>query len=201
MEENDLQNLASNISILLENVDRINLNIKSSNKFNLTMYKEQLNSIVDILLEYFKKGIIKEINVITDTLYIKKMDNCEFGENNFALGPNGKIYICPAFYFEDKNSFIGSLEEGINLKDENLFKFKNAPICKNCDNYQCNRCVFFNRKYTNEFNIPSSLQCRISSIERNASILFREKALKKILILEPLESLIGYLMKTLLQLL
>ncbi|EQB3123237.1 CXXX repeat peptide maturase, partial [Clostridium botulinum] len=131
------------------------------------------------LLEYFKKGIIKEINVITDTLYIKKMDNCEFGENNFALGPNGKIYICPAFYFEDKNSFIGSLEEGINLKDENLFKFKNAPICKNCDNYQCNRCVFFNRKYTNEFNIPSSLQCRISSIERNASILFREKALKK----------------------
>ncbi|MCS4468998.1 hypothetical protein JTS96_12835 [Clostridium botulinum] len=72
MEENDLQNLASNISILLENVDRINLNIKSSNKFNLTMYKEQLNSIVDILLEYFKKGIIKEINVITDTLYIKK---------------------------------------------------------------------------------------------------------------------------------
>ncbi|EKO1913383.1 radical SAM peptide maturase, CXXX-repeat target family [Clostridium botulinum] len=179
VEENDLQNLASNISILLENVDRINLNIKYSNKFNLTMYKEQLNSIVDILLEYFKKGIIKEINVITDTLYIKKMDNCEFGENNFALGPNGKIYICPAFYFEDKNSFIGSLEEGINLKDENLFKFKNAPICKNCDNYQCNRCVFFNRKYTNEFNIPSSLQCRISSIERNASILFREKALKK----------------------
>lgn len=57
MEENDLQNLASNISILLENVDRINLNIKSSNKFNLTMYKEQLNSIVDILLEYFKKEL------------------------------------------------------------------------------------------------------------------------------------------------
>ncbi|MCS4464966.1 hypothetical protein JTT01_16565 [Clostridium botulinum] len=57
VEENDLQNLASNISILLENVDRINLNIKSSNKFNLTMYKEQLNSIVDILLEYFKKEL------------------------------------------------------------------------------------------------------------------------------------------------
>ena len=44
-----------------------------------------------------------------------------------------------------------------------------APLCKECDAYQCMRCVYLNKVLTREVNIPSHEQCVMAHIERNAS--------------------------------
>ena len=56
-----------------------------------------------------------------------------------------------------------------------LLELKYSPICRICDAYQCKRCVFLNKKLTSEINTPSSRQCRLSHIEREASRLFLQK--------------------------
>ncbi|HBC30313.1 MAG TPA: CXXX repeat peptide maturase [Clostridiales bacterium] len=174
--ENNIINLAESIKKLLTNSSRININLKIFNKtFDLDLYEGQLKRVVDIILQYKRNGKTKEINRITDRLYLDRMDNCEFGNYNFAVAPNGKFYICPAFYFNEPESDIGSLDEGITLIDKDIFKLHKSAYCSQCDSFQCNRCIYLNKKFTNEFNTPSSLQCKISHLERKMSLLLLEK--------------------------
>lgn len=64
---------------------------------------------------------------------------------------------------------IGSLATGVDIKNAQLYKLSHAPICRNCDAYQCRRCVWLNRKTTYEINTPSREQCVVAHMERNAS--------------------------------
>lgn len=174
VDESDILNLATQIEKLLKIMSRININLRiSSKEFNFENYKEELQRLVKMLVDYYKEGQIKEINVITDRLFLDRMESCEFGNYNFAVSPEGKIYICPAFYFNDPHSYIGSLDEGINI-NTHIFKLNNSPYCTRCDAYHCNRCIYLNKAFTNEFNIPSSLQCKISHLEREMSLLLLE---------------------------
>lgn len=68
-----------------------------------------------------------------------------------------------------KGYSIGSLEDGLDIKNPQLYKLDHAPICRKCDAYQCRRCVWINRKTTLEVNTPSREQCIIAHLERNAS--------------------------------
>ena len=61
------------------------------------------------------------------------------------------------------------MEEGLDIKNPQLYKLDHAPICRNCDAYQCKRCVWLNRKTTLEVNTPSHEQCVVAHLERNAS--------------------------------
>jgi len=175
LDESHIFDLAKDVKQLLPDNSRININLYiSSNEFNLEAYEEQLRQIIDLLVPYYKTGQIKEVNVLTDRIFLNKMDNCEAGNYNYAVAPNGKIYICPAFYFADPNSAVGSLGEGISV-NRALFELKNAPYCSQCDAFHCSRCVFLNKTRTNEFNIPSSLQCKKSHLERKMSLLLADK--------------------------
>jgi len=128
------------------------------------------------------------------------MCNCDAGNESFALAPNGKIYICPAFYFDNPENNIGDLDSGINIKNEYLLDFEFAPICKECDAYHCNRCKFLNKKLTDEINTPSKNQCLISHIERNCTqklqrvlinkgLISMDNTIKSITYLDPLEKI------------
>ncbi|MEG1313489.1 MAG: radical SAM protein, partial [Bacilli bacterium] len=86
-------------------------------------------------------------------------------------------------------------------KFEKLMKIQNSPICKYCDAYQCNACKFLNKKLTEEYNIPSKIQCEISILERNKSKKLQSNLIMKGLIankniindidyLDPIENLI-----------
>ena len=95
---------------------------------------------------------------------------------NITLAPDGKFYVCPAFYqsdsktsIEDKAPSIGDLQNGLDIKNPQLYKLSHAPLCRNCDAYQCKRCVWLNRKTTLEVNIPSREQCVMAHVERNVS--------------------------------
>ncbi len=44
------------------------------------------------------EGSFKEINLLTDILFLDKHDNCQAGENTFVLSPSGKyILVVPPF--------------------------------------------------------------------------------------------------------
>ena len=98
-----------------------------------------------------------------------KMNNCGAGDTSITLAPNGKLYICPAFYYDDVNSFVGDLEKGADIRNKQLYRLEHAPICRHCDAWQCKRCIWLNRKTTHEVNTPSHEQCVVAHLERDVS--------------------------------
>lgn len=131
-------------------------------------YKKKLSEISDCLLEEYKIGKSPLTNILTDRMMISGMNNCNAGVETITLAPDGKFYICPAFYLEGGES-IGDLKHGVDIKNQNLLKLEYAPICRVCDAYQCKRCVWLNKELTLELNTPSREQCIMAHLERNES--------------------------------
>ena len=100
---------------------------------------------------------------------LASMNNCGAGYNCITLAPNGKFYVCPAFYYEEPEDSVGDLSSGIDIKNKQLYKLDFAPICRKCDAWHCRRCIWLNQKTTFEVNTPSHEQCVMAHLERNAS--------------------------------
>ena len=64
---------------------------------------------------------------------------------------------------------VGDLENGIAIPNPQLLKLDHAPLCRICDAYHCNRCIWLNQKLTWDNNTPSHQQCVLAHLERNAS--------------------------------
>lgn len=151
---------------------RINIKLKEIDEWNqetIDNYKIQLDKLIDIIEETYLDSRPIEINVLTDRLNYNKHCSCTAGTKTYTLAPNGRFYICPAFYFDNPEQSVGDLESGISNVYERLMKIDNAPICKQCDAYQCSICKYLNKKKTEEYNIPSKIQCIISNCEKNKS--------------------------------
>lgn len=170
---NNVQHLFELTEELSSTVDRINFVLEDIIDWkdqDLHQYKIQLEKLVAYIAEKYKQEREIEINVLTDIWNLKSMRNCDAGTDSFSLAPNGRIYLCPAFYFDDPDSHIGDIQNGINIRNPQLLQLENAPICSICDVYNCNRCKYLNKKMTNEINTPSKIQCVISHIEREKSL-------------------------------
>lgn len=165
---------------------RINLCITDVEQFadeQIEAYKQVLDEWSTDLLNYFKQGLSPQFNLLTDRMMLEKMHNCEAGVSNITLAPNGKFYLCPAFYYDERmqvfnqlnhyhpssDKSVGDLENGLNIPNPQLLKLDYAPLCRNCDAYQCRRCLWLNRKLTWDLNTPSHQQCVMAHLERNAS--------------------------------
>ncbi len=165
IEADDVNNISKYVSNIIMYFTRINLKYELLDANRLSMYEEQLDNIIEILKkQYNRNEIVTEINVVTDRLYLDKMINCFAGEKNLSLSPEGFYYCCPAFYYEDKNKY--NLELEMNKNSIKMTKYENAYLCHECDAYQCERCIYQNKKNTLEYNIPSELQCKKSHLER-----------------------------------
>ena len=159
------------LSYLFDKADKINVVIKdiiNHSDDELARYCETLGKLSDILKIQYAKGSSVQFNLITDRMMLSTMNNCNAGYENITLAPNGKFYVCPAFYYEDLFS-IGSLTDGLDIKNQQLYRLDHAPLCRNCDAYQCKRCIWLNQKTTLEVNTPSHEQCVAAHHERNAS--------------------------------
>lgn len=157
---------------MLTKTPRLNIvitNIESFTHGDFVQYKSLLEKLSKSIKELYAEGKSPQLNLLTDRMMLKEMNNCGAGDTCITLAPNGKFYICPAFYFEDENDFIGDLEHGLDIKNQQLYKKEFAPICHHCDAYQCKRCVWMNRKTTLEVNTPSHEQCVVAHLERNVS--------------------------------
>jgi len=158
---------------------KISIVLTDINKFkeqDFVKYHRVMNDLVDATLECLKKGINVQLNTITDRLVLTEMNNCNAGVECITVAPNGKFYLCPAFYYESQDNSVGDPQNGLEIKNSQLLKLQYAPLCRRCDAYQCRRCVWLNRYTTLELNTPSHEQCVVSHIERNASRDLMQKA-------------------------
>ena len=157
---------------LLDKTPRLNIVITDLEAFkeaDCTLYKAFLTDVAKTIEQMYVDGKTPQFNVLTDRMMLSQMNNCGAGETNITLAPNGKFYVCPAFYYEDEADCIGDLEHGLDIKNKQLYRLDHAPICSHCDAWQCKRCIWLNRKTTLEVNTPSHEQCVMAHIERNAS--------------------------------
>lgn len=171
---------------VLSKVSRLNVvltDIETFGEQDFKKYEEILTSLSSIVEQMFVDGKSPQLNLLTDRMALAEMNNCNAGENNITLAPDGKFYVCPAFYnlptidgYErtmgdicNKGYNIGNIYDGLDIKNPQLYKLAYAPICRNCDAYQCKRCIWLNRKTTCEVNTPSHEQCVVAHLERNAS--------------------------------
>lgn len=156
----------------LENVPRLNIVLTDVETFtdkDFEEYKAFLERLSERVEQLYVEGKTPQLNLLTDRMMLTKMNNCGAGDTCITLTPNGKFYVCPAFYYEDEADSIGDLEHGLDIKNKQLYRLDHAPICSHCDAWQCKRCVWLNRKTTLEVNTPSHEQCVLAHLERNAS--------------------------------
>ena len=162
------------ILTLLRRAKRLNIVLMDVETFtddDFTSYKETLRTLAKDVEQMYVDGCSPQLNILTDRMMLDKMNNCGAGDTNITLAPDGRFYVCPAFY-QSKNGYdVGGLEEGLDIKNAQLYKLDHAPLCRRCDAYQCRRCVWMNRNTTLEVNTPSHEQCVLAHLERNAARL------------------------------
>lgn len=177
------RNIVKDIFSMIARLNVVITDIETITESDFDIYKECLEEWSLELARLYACGSFPQFNLLTDRMMLDKMNNCGAGVTNITLAPNGKFYICPAFYHDgecsgkevslgevcDKGYSVGNLAEGLDIKNPQLYKLDYAPLCRICDAYQCKRCVWLNRKMTYEVNMPSHEQCVLSHIERNAS--------------------------------
>ncbi len=152
----------SHISLVIKDIETIR-------ESDLSEYETLINNVETIIADSIIKGKSIRMSNITDRLTLSKMNNCNAGWRSITLAPNGHFYICPSFYYYDPKDSVGNIEDGITIKNHHLYKLSYAPICSLCDCYQCKRCIWLNKRLTNEVNTPSHQQCVLSHYERNGS--------------------------------
>lgn len=173
-----IEDLISNSSLLLDVLNqkvRVNISLTDIDSASFEQISKYRSWLIDFSKDDCKKismelGQLPQLNILTDRLYLKTMHNCNAGVETITIAPDGMIYICPAFY-HDRSESVGRSSDNIIFCNE-LLKLDRAPICRICDAWHCNRCVWSNRNSTHELNTPGKRQCLISHAEREASRLF-----------------------------
>ena len=163
------ENNAYRINVILQDV----WNFKES---DVLEYTNQLKNVADFIFKSDRHLIVNLLNGFRK--FESKPLGCECGINTFSVAPNGKLYTCPAFYFEDENRYcIGDVINGFSTFDKNKeIQIDNFIECNQCKNLGCNRCIYINKKMTNEYKISPDIQCRLSTINHQLG----EELIKKL---------------------
>ena len=182
---------------LADNIEKVKLLINKAARVNVVLtytetftddeaddYSRMLDALADHIVELYTQGRCPQLNLLTDRLMIGKMNNCGAGDTNVTLAPDGRFYLCPAFYegchaflrdtqkmlqYKNELPLIGDLESGLKIENQQLLRLDHAPICRVCDAFHCRRCLWMNDLMTGDVNTPSHQQCVVSHLERNAS--------------------------------
>lgn len=173
------------IAALLPQVERLNICLTDIAAFRDEQaedYKKALETLNAVLVNLYKKENPTQVNMLTDRLVLTEMHNCEAGIGNITVAPNGKFYLCPAFYYDeqmgisnrmnhstkDASRSVGDLDSGLQIANKQLLELDHAPLCRKCDAYHCHRCIWLNDRLTMDANTPSHQQCVLAHLERNA---------------------------------
>lgn len=160
------------IGEILDKVTRLNVVITDIETFtedDFMVYKSLLSNLAERVEQIYVSGKSPQLNLLTDRIMLEKMNNCGAGDTSVTLAPDGKFYVCPAFYLSADGYTIGDLVNGLEIKNSQLYRLDHAPLCRRCDAWQCKRCIWMNRKTTLEVNTPNHEQCVVAHLERNAS--------------------------------
>ena len=170
---------ADTIGEALRKVQRLNVVITDVETFadsDLKPYGDLLDRWAAVLREEYLKGRTPQFNLLTDRMMLTKPNHCNAGVENITLAPNGRYYLCPAFYYTDPGASI----DPEAIPTQQLLRLDHAPLCRHCDAFHCRRCVWLNQCTTLDVNTPSHEQCAVAHTERNAArrllASIREKA-------------------------
>jgi CXXX repeat peptide maturase len=173
LKRSDLKRLAEILQSLSGKFKRLNLSLLDIEEFqndDLMEYESQLEQIEKHAVEAYQHGQTVQMSFMTDRLLLKNMNNCDAGITHLTAGLDGRLYLCPGFYYQDAvNNAVGDMQHEVEISNEQLLELGSAPICSSCDAYHCKRCVYLNKKTTGEVNTPSHQQCVVSHLERNLS--------------------------------
>jgi len=171
----ELKALVKKLSSYCRRINLVIRDMENLTKDGVSVYREQIEEISKNILS--EKGDIAfpEMNFLTDRIMLERMNNCGAGISHITAAPDGKLYVCPAFYFEGSDNAVGGIGIEPEIRNRRLLEIKYSPVCRICDAYQCRRCVYLNGKLTSEINIPSWQQCRTAHAERETSRLFLDK--------------------------
>ena len=186
--KSDLFDKYRSLTLVLGKARRLNIVITDVESFtdeDFETYRNVLSLLSEEIEKLYVEGKSPQLNLLTDRMMLDKMNSCNAGWENVTLAPDGKFYVCPAFYHAqqadgsetsisevcEKGYSIGDLKSGLDIKNPQLYRLDHAKLCRNCDAYQCKRCIWLNRKTTCEVNTPSHEQCVVAHLERNASRL------------------------------
>lgn len=96
---------------------------------------------------------------------LQEQMDCKAGVESFAVAPNGYVYACPAFYYNDANNYICKVGEELPVRRE--FEQNYSPLCRECTNQHCRRCVFDHYIITGDVSTPSYRQCELAELEES----------------------------------
>ena len=156
------------IAAALPKVKRLNVvitDIETLTDDDLQHYNDLLDQWAEVLKAEYLNGNAPQFNLLTDRMMLTKPNHCNAGVENITLAPNGKYYICPAFYYSNPEDSIDPQA----IPNQQLLRLDHSPLCRHCDAFHCRRCVWLNRKTTQEVNTPSHEQCIVAHTERNAA--------------------------------
>ncbi|MCQ2339634.1 MAG: CXXX repeat peptide maturase [Paludibacteraceae bacterium] len=183
------------IAALLPQVKRLNICLTDMESFTDAQqedYKTALATLNAVLVNLYKSQQQPQVNILIDRLTLTEMHNCGAGIGNITVAPNGKFYLCPASYYDEKMGIsnrmnhktkdasrsVGDLESGLDIPNKQLLQLDHAPLCRICDAYHCNRCIWLNDRLTWDANTPSHQQCVIAHLERNAARDLQQQLIK-----------------------
>lgn len=179
------------IAALLPQAERLNICLTDIEAFcdgQTEDYRKALETLTKVVANLYKSAAAggtetPSLNMLTDRLSLTEMHNCEAGIGNITVAPNGKFYLCPAFYYDEQTGIsnrmnhstrdasrsVGDLDSGLDIPNRQLLQLDHAPLCRKCDAYHCHRCIWLNDRLTMDANTPSHQQCVLAHLERNAS--------------------------------
>lgn len=166
----DLISHSEVMKALMMEVMRLNVvftDLPDMDEADQAKYLKFLEDISLTIKSEYARNHAVQLNLLTDRILLDKMNNCNAGDESITLCPDGKFYICPAFYSDGMS--VGDLASRPNVRNPQLYRLSHAPLCRICDAFQCRRCVWLNHNATLEVNTPSHQQCVMAHIERNAS--------------------------------
>jgi CXXX repeat peptide maturase len=136
------------IAALLPQVTRLNIcliDMESFQDAQIEDYKKALTSLNAVLLNLYKSGKQPQLNIFTDRLQLKEMHNCGAGDSNITLAPNGKFYLCPAFYYDEKMGIATVLITTNLHQKEAWVTWKEACrfLIRSCSNLTMRPCAVF----------------------------------------------------------
>lgn len=168
---NELLDNAGELVPVLKKASRLNVVVRDPETFRdsaVESYAKTLDFLGGAVKEEYAHDHAVQFNLLTDRMMLSEMNNCNAGWETLTLAPDGSFYVCPAFYYSGHEA-VGSVTDGIDIHNPQLYRLDHAPICRNCDAWHCRRCVWLNRRMTLEVNTPSHEQCVMAHTERTAS--------------------------------
>lgn len=159
---NALEDKYGRLSIHLTDIENIG-------DTDLAAYAAELDIIAARLKKMYAAGRRIEVNVLTDRMMMTTMRNCDAGQTHVTLAPDGRFFICPAFFHYGEPAIGEFGGTTIAVNPPGTVAFSRAPLCTRCDAWHCKRCVWLNQALTGEYNVPSEQQCAIAHAEREAA--------------------------------